>query len=173
MQKRSGSEHDLPIAITPYTMSESDPATNKTHPDDTRPSITEPAQVAASPTPPSDRTELLSRARTFLSAPEIRSQDPDAKRAFLGEKGLTSGEIDLLLRELVGPFLGGGVRSLTLSECIAPTGSTADVSRSPALRPTKPTHRCSKGAHMANRKFCNHPFDLLRAYPLRPRMDTI
>lgn len=81
-------------------MSESEPATNKTHPDDTGSSIAEPAQIAASSTLPSDRTELLSRARTFLGAPEIRSQDSDAKRAFLAEKGLTSGEIDLLLREL-------------------------------------------------------------------------
>ncbi|KAI6003650.1 hypothetical protein EDD15DRAFT_2191731 [Pisolithus albus] len=50
-----------------------------------------------------DRTELLSRARTFLSAPEIRSQDSDAKAAFLSEKGLTRSEIDHLLRELPPP----------------------------------------------------------------------
>lgn len=51
-----------------------------------------------------DRTELLSRARTFLSAPEIRSQDSDAKAAFLSEKGLTRSEIDHLLRELPPPI---------------------------------------------------------------------
>ncbi|KAI6105907.1 hypothetical protein F5141DRAFT_1196802 [Pisolithus sp. B1] len=49
-------------------------------------------------------SELISRARTFLSAPEIRSQDLDAKAAFLSEKGLTKSEIDHLLRELPPPI---------------------------------------------------------------------
>ncbi|KAI6130323.1 hypothetical protein EDD16DRAFT_1515507 [Pisolithus croceorrhizus] len=52
----------------------------------------------------SDRTELISRARTFLSAPEIRSQDLDAKATFLSEKGLSKSEIDHLLRELPPPI---------------------------------------------------------------------
>ncbi|KIJ69967.1 hypothetical protein HYDPIDRAFT_78947 [Hydnomerulius pinastri MD-312] len=49
---------------------------------------------------PTDRADLVARARTFLTSPHIRYQDSDAKRAFLVEKGLTGGEIDLLLREL-------------------------------------------------------------------------
>lgn len=48
-----------------------------------------------------NRSELLSRARTFLSTPHIRSQDNAAKHAFLVEKGLTQDEIDPLLREIV------------------------------------------------------------------------
>ncbi|KAH7887544.1 hypothetical protein F5I97DRAFT_847649 [Phlebopus sp. FC_14] len=47
-----------------------------------------------------DRTELVARAGAFLATPHIRSQDSDSKRTFLAEKGLTSDEIDLLLREL-------------------------------------------------------------------------
>ncbi|KAL4081557.1 hypothetical protein V8B97DRAFT_2001709 [Scleroderma yunnanense] len=84
-------------------MSERDPTASQPHQDDTQPATAEPAQVATLQTPPSSRSELLSRARTFLGAPEIRSQDSDAKRAFLAEKGLTSSEIDLLLREVPPP----------------------------------------------------------------------
>ncbi|KAI9574770.1 hypothetical protein HD554DRAFT_2034740 [Boletus coccyginus] len=49
---------------------------------------------------PADRAELLTRARTFLTSPQVRPQDSDAKRTFLAEKGLTPSEIDQLLREL-------------------------------------------------------------------------
>ncbi|KAN0097548.1 hypothetical protein V8E55_001994 [Tylopilus felleus] len=47
----------------------------------------------------SDRAELLARARTFISSPQVRLQDSDAKWTFLAEKGLTPSEIDQLLRE--------------------------------------------------------------------------
>lgn len=61
-------------------------------------------QTTSATSAPSDRIELISRARTFLSAPEIRSQDLDAKATFLSEKGLTSSEINRLLRELPPPI---------------------------------------------------------------------
>lgn len=48
-----------------------------------------------------DRSELLSRARGFLTSPQIYAQDLHAKRRFLTEKGLRDTEIDILLRELV------------------------------------------------------------------------
>lgn len=48
-----------------------------------------------------DRAELLARARAFLTSPQVRLQDSDAKRTFLAEKGLTPSEVDQLLRELV------------------------------------------------------------------------
>ncbi|KAF9491375.1 hypothetical protein BDN71DRAFT_1421783 [Pleurotus eryngii] len=47
-----------------------------------------------------DRSELLSRARGFLTSPQIYAQDLHAKRRFLAEKGLRDTEIDTLLREL-------------------------------------------------------------------------
>ncbi|ESK94489.1 hypothetical protein Moror_8147 [Moniliophthora roreri MCA 2997] len=60
--------------------------------------------VAASPAPNVntivDRSGLLSRARAFLRAPQIQSQDLFAKRKFLIDKGLNEPEIELLLREL-------------------------------------------------------------------------
>src|ERR1700722_2066718 len=48
-----------------------------------------------------DRTELLSQARSFLASPQIQHQDVLAKRRFLNEKGLTEAEIDRMLREQV------------------------------------------------------------------------
>ena len=62
-----------------------------------------PSSEHASPSPPPtpDRLELLVRARHFLSSPQVIDQDCESKRRFLAEKGLTDGEIRLLLREMV------------------------------------------------------------------------
>lgn len=54
------------------------------------------------PQPSVNRSELIAKARTFLSTPHIRSQDDTSKHAFLVEKGLTQDEIHSLLREIVG-----------------------------------------------------------------------
>jgi len=48
-----------------------------------------------------DRSELLARARLFLTSPQVRNQDAFAKRTFLIEKGLNDAEIENLLRTLV------------------------------------------------------------------------
>lgn len=58
------------------------------------------------PQPSVDRSELIARARTFLSTPHIRSQDDTSKHAFLVEKGLTQDEIYSLLREIVSDQAG-------------------------------------------------------------------
>ena len=55
----------------------------------------------SSPPPTPDRSELLTRAQHFLSSPQVIDQDYESKRRFLAEKGLTDGEIQLLLREMV------------------------------------------------------------------------
>jgi hypothetical protein len=55
------------------------------------------------PQPSANRSELIARARTFLSTPHIRSQDDISKHAFLVEKGLTQDEIHSLLREIPPP----------------------------------------------------------------------
>ncbi|KAI9447889.1 hypothetical protein H4582DRAFT_1896987 [Lactarius indigo] len=47
-----------------------------------------------------DRSELLDRARHFLGSPQVVHQDHESKRRFLTDKGLTDGEIQLLLREM-------------------------------------------------------------------------
>lgn len=50
---------------------------------------------------PDDRTELLHRARAFLTSPQVQNEDVAAKRRFLVEKGLNDVEVEGLLRELV------------------------------------------------------------------------
>jgi hypothetical protein len=52
-------------------------------------------------TPTPHRSELLDRARHFLSSPQVIHQDHESKRRFLSEKGLSDGEVQLLLREMV------------------------------------------------------------------------
>ncbi|KIK46661.1 hypothetical protein CY34DRAFT_800180 [Suillus luteus UH-Slu-Lm8-n1] len=54
--------------------------------------------------PSVNRSELIAKARTFLSTPHIRSQDDTSKHAFLVEKGLTQDEIHSLLREIPPPI---------------------------------------------------------------------
>ncbi|EGO27665.1 hypothetical protein SERLADRAFT_446905 [Serpula lacrymans var. lacrymans S7.9] len=58
------------------------------------------AATLTTPTQQSDRIELISRARSFLTSPNIRDQNILSKRSFLSEKGLTAPEIEALLREL-------------------------------------------------------------------------
>ena len=72
------------------------PSTSETQP-------TPPPENASSvpTTPVSSRSELLDRARHFLSSPQVIHQDHESKRRFLTEKGLTDGEIQILLREMV------------------------------------------------------------------------
>jgi len=48
-----------------------------------------------------DRSELLTRARLFLTSPQVQNQDAFAKYTFLAEKGLNDDEIKSLLRTLV------------------------------------------------------------------------
>lgn len=51
-----------------------------------------------------DRTDLLEKARAFLTSPQVRYEDNAAKRRFLAEKGLNGAEIDGLLQELVSVY---------------------------------------------------------------------
>lgn len=60
-----------------------------------------PAQTESPDPPPTDRAELLQRARAFLTSPQVGHEDVSAKRRFLAEKGLTDTEIDSLLYEVV------------------------------------------------------------------------
>lgn len=82
--------------------SESEPVSTDTPPP---PNSSEHASSSSRilPTPTPDRSELLDRARHFLSSPQVIHQDYESKRRFLAEKGLEDGEIQLLLREMVRP----------------------------------------------------------------------
>ncbi|KAF9568991.1 hypothetical protein CPC08DRAFT_702113 [Agrocybe pediades] len=46
------------------------------------------------------RDELIAKARSFLSSPQVQYQDVATKRAFLAEKGLNAVEVEELLRTL-------------------------------------------------------------------------
>ncbi|KII94972.1 hypothetical protein PLICRDRAFT_96791 [Plicaturopsis crispa FD-325 SS-3] len=59
---------------------------------------------SVSPPQQPDRSELVARARAFLSAPQIRQADVPSQRSFLAEKGLDPAEIDALLREIPPPI---------------------------------------------------------------------
>ena len=67
------------------------------------PSTSDSSSSSSTPTPvvAPNRSELLDRARHFLSSPQVIHQDHESKRRFLAEKGLVDGEIQLLLREMV------------------------------------------------------------------------
>ncbi|KAM5535508.1 hypothetical protein V8D89_010845 [Ganoderma adspersum] len=67
------------------------------------PSDLPPTQAQPLPPTPVDRTELLQRARVFLTSPQVRHEDMTAKRRFLADKGLSDVEVDGLLREVPPP----------------------------------------------------------------------
>ncbi|KAH9965784.1 hypothetical protein BC827DRAFT_1179829 [Russula dissimulans] len=66
------------------------------------PSTSDSSSPSSTPTPvlAPNRSELLDRARHFLSSPQVIHQDYESKRRFLAEKNLADGEIQLLLREM-------------------------------------------------------------------------
>jgi hypothetical protein len=75
--------------------------------------ISEPTAAQVS-TEPTNRTDLLEKARSFLQSPQVVHQDVPAKRAFLREKGLNEFEIDSLLQNLVRAYMSSLLRD---SEC--------------------------------------------------------
>ena len=93
-------------------------------------------------TPVSNRSELLDRARHFLSSPQVIHQDHESKRRFLTEKGLTDGEILLLLREMVrrgspphGPYLA----HTSVPALAAPPRATPCVPRPTSVPSSRPS----------------------------------
>ena len=76
---------------------------------------------SSSPTTTPHRSELLDRARHFLSSPQVIYQGHESKRRFLSEKGLSDGEVQLLLREMVRALLPVRFRKLTRHRTSNPT----------------------------------------------------
>ena len=60
-----------------------------------------PLQTETASPAPTERAELLQRARAFLTSPQVQHEDVAAKRRFLADKGLTDAEIESLLYEVV------------------------------------------------------------------------
>ncbi|KAI0720309.1 hypothetical protein C8T65DRAFT_634096 [Cerioporus squamosus] len=88
-------EDSAPAQTSPTTPAAEAPAENTEE--------TPPAQGDPPPPASTDRTELLQRARAFLTSPQVRHEDVSAKRRFLVEKGLTDAEIEELLFEVPPP----------------------------------------------------------------------
>ncbi|KAI0254855.1 hypothetical protein BJV78DRAFT_1183304 [Lactifluus subvellereus] len=91
------------VAMTDNNEDSSRPSAGQSEPlsaDMTPPSSSPELESSSSPTPMPDRTELLDKARHFLSSPQVVHQDHESKRRFLTEKGLADGDIELLLREM-------------------------------------------------------------------------
>lgn len=87
---------------TPSSSANSEPASSshgQTSDNQSQP-ISEPTTAQVS-TEPTNRTDLLEKAHSFLQSPQVVHQDVPAKRAFLREKGLNETEIDSLLQNLV------------------------------------------------------------------------
>jgi len=82
-------------------MSDENSSSAATLPSPPNPSTSAPETATPSPSSTAqDRGEFLSRARNFLSSPQVAQQDTAEKRRFLVEKGLNESEIDSLMREL-------------------------------------------------------------------------
>ena len=90
-----------------------------------------PTQLQAVPPTSTDRTELLQRARVFLTSPQVRHEDITAKQRFLVDKGLSDVETDGLLREVVRHprsfFVTYYLKSLQLATA-CPASTTPDIS---------------------------------------------
>lgn len=108
----------------------------------------------------SDRAELLARARTFISSPQVRLQDSDAKWTFLAEKGLTPSEIDQLLRESVRRYLSGHL--LAHSPLAASVCTPTHLPRTTPFQPAQPIHRSCPNIHLVNRCLCDRSPHILR-----------
>lgn len=121
----------------------------------------------ASSSPPStpDRSELLIRARHFLSSPQVIDQDHESKRRFLVEKGLTDGEIQLLLREMVRLLHTCHPTSrLNVYAFTVPRSSTSDVPYTSPITSSRTSRRYFQGAFMASGRLHGSALYLLRAH---------
>lgn len=151
----------------PATPSEPKPLSTDTPPPNS------PSELASSSSPPPtpDRSELLVRARHFLSSPQVIDQDFESKRRFLAEKGLTDGEIQLLLREMVRPVhalspdLKTQYSMFMFPKAFAVARSaTTDIPPTTSIPSARTSRRYLQGAFMASGRLHGSALYLLRAY---------
>lgn len=103
------------------------------------------ATVAQAPAAPTveDRSELLQRAKAFLTSPQVLQEDITAKRRFLTEKGLSDVEVEALLRETARVSCTMlSFRVLTANAAASGTcDSTAHVPPTSLVKPAQPARR--------------------------------
>jgi hypothetical protein len=147
------------------------PADNSEPPSTSETQPTSPPEHASSVprTPVSNRFELLDRARHFLSSPQVIHQDHESKRRFLTEKGLTDGEIRLLLREMVrrgspphGPYLAHA----SVPALAAPPRATPCIPCPTSVPPSRPSCGYLQVAFVDRGEFHSPALHLLRASSL-------
>ena len=135
---------------------------------DTPPPNSSSELASSSPPPTPDRSELLVRARDFLSSPQVIDQDHESKRRFLTEKGLTDGEIQLLLREMVRLVQACHQtlrpKRLNVYAFTVARSATTDVPYTSSIPSTRTSRRYLQGAFMASGGFYSSALYLLRAY---------
>jgi hypothetical protein len=120
-----------------------------------------------------NQSELLDRARHFLSSPQVVHQDYESKRRFLTEKGLSDEEAQLLLREMVRALVLVPIRLdpnrlpvlfLSSEKAFAFTRrADADVSRASPIPSAGPPRWHLQGAFVASGRLHRPALHLLRA----------
>lgn len=140
----------------------------ETAPELTPPQNDPPPSIAPAP---EERTELLQRARAFLSSPQVRHEDLTAKRRFLGEKGLSEDEIESLLREVVRPVVAHWIHCKFLNGVLLEARTPAitsgkDIPTTTAFTLTASTPRLFARPHLDCRRLRRAPTRLFRTCTL-------
>ena len=122
-----------------------------------------PQTTVPSPAIGTDRTELLHRARTFLTSPQVQHEDVASKRRFLVEKGLTGAEIEGLLYEVVRPAVFLHTSVLTYHLASTSTFSPGqDIPSASTLQSAPPTSECVPGVYLGGWRLRSFAIGLLR-----------
>ena len=115
----------------------------------------------------SNRSELLDKARHFLTSHQVIHQDHESKRRFLTDKGLTDGEIQLLLREMVRRVVSSAqsfTQVVLSSQALAtPTRAAPHVPRPTSVPPARPSCGHLQAAFVDHRGLHSPALHLLRA----------
>jgi hypothetical protein len=145
---------------SPIASQSEPPATNETQP------IPLSEHASSVPTASvSNRSELLDRARHFLNSPQVMHQDHESKRRFLTEKGLTDGDIQLLLREMVRRVAqphGLYLARASLPAVTTPTRAASHVPRATSVPIARPSCRYLQDAFVDHRGLHSPALHLLR-----------
>ena len=86
------------------------------------------------------REELIAKARSFLTSPQIQHEDVSAKRKFLSEKGLNDSEINGLLRELVSSLTHIHIDNPSLNSDVYSPFKHHSFLQEPILHPLRQTY---------------------------------
>lgn len=104
-----------------------------------------------------DRSELVQRARAFLTSPQVQYEDLAAKRRFLLDKGLNDAEVEALLRDVVR------MRSMSCKACYeadsdaaatSTSNSATNISAASAVQPAEATRGHIQDCNLGSGRVC-------------------